>query len=96
MNREEVIQRLKEVKPLLREEFGVVKIGLFGSVARGESSKESDIDILIEKEKPLSLIRFMRMKLLLEKRLGKKVDLISLEGLREELREEVEKEVIYV
>jgi predicted nucleotidyltransferase len=96
VNREEVIQRLKEVKPLLREEFGVVKIGLFGSVARGESSKESDIDILIEKEKPLSLIRFMRMKLLLEKRLGKKVDLISLEGLREELREEVEKEVIYV
>ena len=96
MNREEVIQKLKEVKPLLREEFGVVKIGLFGSVARGESSKESDVDILIEKEKPLSLIRFVRMKLLLEKRLGKKVDLISLEGLREELREEVEKEVIYV
>jgi predicted nucleotidyltransferase len=96
VNREEIIQKLKEVKSLLREKFGVVKIGLFGSVAREESSKESDVDILIEKEKPLSLIRFVRMKLLLEKRLGKKVDLISLEGLREELREEVEKEVIYV
>lgn len=96
MDKHEVIQKLKEVKPLLKEEFGVVRIGLFGSFARGENRENSDIDILIEKEKPLSLVKFIRIKLILEERLGGRADLISAEGLRPELREKVKGEVIYV
>ena len=42
------VARLEEVLPLLRERFGVARIGIFGSVARGEDRPESDVDILVE------------------------------------------------
>ena len=96
MNREEIIQKLKEVKPLLEKEYGILRVGIFGSVARGEAGKGSDIDILIEKERPLPLTKFIRIKLLLEEKLGQRVDLVTSEGLKPEIQKEVEKEVIYV
>jgi predicted nucleotidyltransferase len=43
-----VVTRLEEVLPLLRERFGVTKIGIFGSAARGEEQPESDVDVLVE------------------------------------------------
>ena len=65
------IQRdLGKLKPYLREKYGVKKIGVFGSYARGEEKESSDIDILIELEKPIGW-EFFYLKDYLEKKLGR-------------------------
>jgi len=48
INREETLKQLRKLKPLLSQKYGVVKIGLFGSVARGDNTENSDIDLLVE------------------------------------------------
>jgi predicted nucleotidyltransferase len=57
--------------------FNPVKIGIFGSVARGENTENSDIDILYQLEDPVGLFNLVRIKNSLEKKLNKKVDLVS-------------------
>jgi len=57
--------------------FHPTKIGIFGSVARGENLPDSDIDILYDFQKTVSLFALMRLQLELEKELQKKVDLVS-------------------
>lgn len=59
------------------EKEGVKRAGIFGSFARGEQKKSSDIDILIDIEDNVSLLKIIEMKLKLEKLLRKKVDLIE-------------------
>ena len=57
--------------------FNPTKIGIFGSVARGENIPGSDIDILYNFKETVGLFKLVRLKLELERRLNKKVDLIS-------------------
>ena len=52
MTKEEILQKLKEHKSYIEERYGVEKIGLFGSYARGEATKESDIDIFVRFDEP--------------------------------------------
>ena len=52
MTREEILQKLKERKSYIQERYGVEKIGLFGSYARGEATEESDIDIFVRFDEP--------------------------------------------
>ncbi len=75
---------LKEVKEIiskhkeeLKEKYGVKEIGIFGSLVRGELKEESDIDILVEFEKPIGLFKFLELEEYLSNLLGKKVDLVS-------------------
>lgn len=71
-----IIDKIKNRSlPVLRK-YGIVKAGIFGSYARGEQKKGSDIDILIEPPKGMGL-EFFGLNLELEKKLGKKVDLIT-------------------
>lgn len=63
---------IEEMKP-----FNPTKIGIFGSVARGENIPGSDIDILYNFKETVGLFKLVRLKLELERRLNKKVDLIS-------------------
>ena len=53
MTREDIIIRLIEIKPVLKEEYSVKNIGLFGSFSDDTSTEESDIDLLVEFEKPI-------------------------------------------
>ena len=81
--------------------FGVKRIGVFGSYVRGEQRKESDIDILVEfEEGKATLENFLDLKEYLEKLLGKKVDLLTREGVNsiriEYIRKEIEENVVYV
>lgn len=82
-----------KILPLLLP-FGIEELALFGSVARGEDSPESDIDILVRftepPRQPLSLITWGRLERELEKRCGRKVDLVSARGLSRHLRPTVE------
>ena len=68
----------KKIKPILLK-HDVKKAAVFGSLARGEQNKKSDVDILIEykKDNNKSLLDFVGLKLDLEKKLNKKVDLVE-------------------
>ena len=72
-----VIEKIKnKILPILKE-AGVKKSSLFGSYARGEGTKNSDIDMLIEPPKKMSLFDLAGLKLDLEEVLGKEVDIIT-------------------
>ena len=95
--KELVIKKLKEIKEYLREEYGIEKIGLFGSLVRNEQNESSDIDVLIEIQTEVpSLIKYMKLKFFLESILGRKVDLVLNRAIKPRLRERILKEVIYV
>jgi predicted nucleotidyltransferase len=97
IEKELAIRKLREIKEYLRKEYGVKKIGFFGSVVRNEQSESSDIDVLIEiQEEALSLIKYMKLKFFLEEILGRKVDLVLNRAIKPRLRERILKEVIYV
>ena len=86
---------LKKLKPILKEEFKVSRIGIFGSVVRNEQGKDSDIDIIVEFSEPIGL-RFIELAEFLEKKLERKVDLVSKEGISPYIKPYIEREVIYV
>ncbi|HCZ06310.1 MAG TPA: nucleotidyltransferase [Thermotogae bacterium] len=79
---------LEQHKDEIRKKYGVRIIGIFGSYARGDQSRSSDIDILIEIEKPVGL-KFYELWDELENLLGCEVDLVRRKLLREELREDI-------
>jgi len=83
------IEELKaKLMPVFRR-YNVTKAGIFGSYARGEQSKKSDVDILIEIGDWADLIDLARLKIALEKTLKRKVDLVEYAGIRKELKESI-------
>ncbi len=97
VKREEILEQLKKIKPLLNQKYGVVKLGLFGSVARGDNKENSDIDVLVQiKKARFSLIDFVRLKRFLEKHLECEVDLVMEKAIKPRLKKHILNEVIYV
>jgi len=86
----------KQIVPILKRQ-GVTKAALFGSVARGESRKKSDIDILINIRKDKSLLDIVRLELELEEKLGKKVDLVEYSAIKPLLKDIIlrDEKIIY-
>lgn len=95
-NIEEIKQKLKELTPYLKEQYGVLTIGIFGSYIRGEENKESDLDILVEfkESKDLSLLDFINMENYLSDTLGIKVDLVTKDSLKPRIGKYILSEVI--
>jgi len=87
-NNEELGKIKKKIIPVLKE-YNVTKAGIFGSYARGDHKKNSDIDILIEINNKAGLIEIIRLKGLLQKATKKKVDLVEYETIRKELRDQI-------
>ena len=79
-----------KIKPILKR-HDVKRAAVFGSYARGDQKKKSDIDILIEykNDNDKSLLDFVGLKLELEKRLGKKVDLVEYCAIRPRIKSRV-------
>ncbi len=75
-----VIEILKEQYPYLAREYGIVRIGIFGSFASGTPMDTSDVDLLAEFSRPIGL-RFMELTDYLERQLGRKADVLTLAGL---------------
>ena len=75
----------KKAIPVLKR-HGVARAALFGSVARGEDTETSDVDILVETPKEYGLFEFAGIKLDLEEALGKKVDLIDYRAIKSRIR----------
>ena len=76
--------------------FGVRRMGIFGSVARGEDSGESDVDVLVSFDGPTTFDRYFDLKFWLEDLLGRKVDLVTDKALRAEMADEVNRETLHV
>ena len=92
-----VIQKLQEVAPGICEQFGVQRIGIFGSYARGDQKPSSNVDILVELEEGFStLINFVGLADHLEQILQLKVDLLTVQGIDPYIRSYVESEVIWI
>ncbi len=92
----EIERILKDQKPLLREKFKVREIGIFGSVVRGEQRETSDLDLLVEFEEPIGLIKYVNLQNYLSDKIGERVDLVVKSGLKPRISRQVLKEVIYV
>jgi hypothetical protein len=79
----------------LRERFNVKNIGVFGSIVKGKQRTRSDIDVLVEFEKPVGLFDFMALEEYLSSLLGAKVDLVSKKALKPKIGERILSEVVY-
>ena len=99
LNREKIIQTLQEEMPYFTTEYGVKRIGLFGSFAKGIQTGNSDVDIFVEFERPIGL-KFMEFGDYLEKLLGKKTDILTPAGIRSirlrHVARDIEENIIYV
>lgn len=88
------IDILRSHKQEIKRRFAVRRIGLFGSFARGEETKTSDIDILVEFEDP-TFRNFMNLAFYLEDIFSRRVDLLTPEGISHRIQSYVEKEVVW-
>jgi len=79
---DEIKTILKKHENELREKYGVKRIGIFGSVVRGEAGEESDVDILVELERPIGLLEFLELEEYISNLIGMKVDLVSKKALK--------------
>ena len=99
LTKNKVIQILKEEQPYLQQKFGVKKIAIFGSFAKGHPHQKSDVDIFIEFYRSLGM-RFFDLMDYLEKKLGRKTDVLTQKGLStirvKRVAQEIKRTLIYV
>jgi len=96
MNRQHTVDLLTHSKPELQARFGVTRLALFGSTARGEAGADSDVDVLVAFDGPATSKRYFGVQFYLEDLLGCPVDLVTEKALRPELRPYIEQEKIDV
>ncbi len=96
--RKSIVQRKFETAaPAIRTQFGVTKIGIFGSFARGEQTPKSDVDVLVDFAQGYATLRnFVSLSDNLETLFRRKVDLLTVGGIDKYIRSHVEAEVIWI
>lgn len=95
LNKNDILKKLVELKPILKRDYAVKEIGLFGSFALDEATKDSDIDLIIEFDKPIGW-RFFSLEIYLEKIFNRKIDLVTKNALKEKVKEGILSKVNYV
>ena len=80
----------------LKKDYNLRTMGFFGSFVKGTQNQESDLDILVDFEKPIGLIKFMRLENNLSEILGIKVDLVMKTALKPNIGKRILKEIQYV
>jgi len=93
-NKKEILKFLKENKSYIQNKFNVKKIAIFGSYARDEANKNSDLDILVDMES--SFEKFFDLKYFLEDNLKINIDLGKEKTIRAYIKEKIKDELIYV
>lgn len=93
---DEVRGIIRQHSGILAKKYGISVVGIFGSYVRGEEKAGSDIDLLAEILKPISLLELVGAELYLSDVLGLKVDLVPKRSLREELKETILEEAVAV
>jgi predicted nucleotidyltransferase len=93
---EQIRTAIRQHQDVLVERFGVRVVGIFGSYVRGGHRKRSDVDLLADIVRPISLLELIGAELYLSEVLGVKVDLIPKRDVREELRENIFREALSI
>jgi hypothetical protein len=96
LHRDEILRTLREQKPTLRNRYGVRSLALLGSVARGEATAASDVDLLVDFSSPPGLSGYMSLKFYLEELLAHRVDLVMHNALKPQARALVAEEAVDV
>jgi uncharacterized protein len=96
MKRDEVVRTLLAHETDLRERFGAISLSLFGSVARDEATAASDVDLLVEFDRPTGYFGLIALEEHLEGLLGCKVDVGTRNSLKPRLRNRIIEESIHV
>jgi predicted nucleotidyltransferase len=92
-----VFQKLQNAIPAIRTRYGVKRIGIFGSFARSEQTRSSDVDVLVEfADGQATFDNFMQLVYFLEDLFNRKVDLLTVGGIDKYIRSRVEREVIWI
>ena len=93
MRREDVLKVLRDSRPTL-EAFGVARLSLFGSFARDEGRDDSDVDLLVEFNRPIGLFEFVRLQRQLGDIVGHRVGLVTPAALKPQLRDRILSEAV--
>lgn len=96
MSKQEIIDIIKNSKPVLESRYGVKRLGLFGSCVREQQRKKSDIDLLVTFNHEIDLFEFLDLREFLETRLNHKVDLVMESALKPAIGRRILAEVEYV
>jgi predicted nucleotidyltransferase len=94
MQRAHILAYLKSSKDEFARRFSVMRIGLFGSILRGDQEADSDIDIIVEMEHP-TFDHYMDLKFHLEEVFGREVDLVLSDSIKPRLRSVITSEAVY-
>jgi len=94
MTRDEVLRILREHREDLTR-LGVKSLALFGSAARDKAGEASDVDLLVEFDRPVGLFEFIHVKELLERVLDCPVDLVTPDALKRQLRDQILQEAVH-
>lgn len=95
LTKNEILEKLRKLKPVLANEFCVKEIGLFGSFSDNEQNKNSDIDILVEFYKPIGW-KFFTLEKYLEDIFNRKVDLVTRKALKKQLKDKILNQTLFL
>ena len=98
MNKQQVLQSLQKQKKYLQENFGLTKLGLFGSVSRDENIQSNDIDIHfeIDEKTNFSMFQYLKLNKYLEENLHSHIDLVRESSIKDTVKPYIQKDLIYV
>lgn len=95
ITKNEILSKLRKLKPALYKEYAVKEIGLFGSFSDNTFTESSDIDLFVELERPIGW-KFFSLEIYLEKIFNRKIDLVTKNALKDQIKESILNQVIYV
>lgn len=95
LTREDIENKLRQMKPQLADKFHVSRIGYFGSFANDKQNENSDLDILVEFSEPIGW-EFFTLERFLEQSFGIPIDLVTKNALKERLKDSILNQVSYV
>ncbi len=90
-----ILWKLSELKPILEREFGIDQIGYFGSLANGKFNKSSDVDLIVSYTHSLGW-KFFDLKDFLENHLGREVDIVTENSIKDVFKKSIMREVKFL
>lgn len=95
ITKSDILNKLHDLKPILYRDYSVKQIGLFGSFSDDTYSENSDIDLLVEFERPIGW-KYFSLEIYLETIFGRKIDLVTKNALKKQIKNRILNQVKYV
>jgi len=96
MDKLKILQKLRKLKPVLQENYGLSEIALFGSYSRDEQTEESDIDIMVDFSTPIGIEYFDLVYTLNDTFKNNKVQVVSKKGIKQKYFDRLKQDLVYV